>query len=56
MKIAESSPNGPKTVGKGEIASFEEFLLFIQCFQILILQTHKKRGLLGIGLRVAYIG
>ena len=34
MKIAESSLNGyKKTVGKGEIARYEQFLLFPQCFQ-----------------------
>ena len=34
MKMAESSLNGLKnTVGKGEIARYEQFLLFPQCFQ-----------------------
>ena len=33
-KMAESYPNGQKnTVGKGEIARYEQFLLFPQCFQ-----------------------
>ena len=32
-KMAESYPNGWKTVGKGEIAHHEQFLLFPQCFQ-----------------------
>ena len=32
--MAESYPNGKKnTVGKGEIARYEQFLLFPQCFQ-----------------------
>ena len=32
--MAESYPNGEKnTVGKGEIARHEQFLLFPQCFQ-----------------------
>ena len=33
MKMAESSPNGWETLGKGEIALYEQFLLFPQCFQ-----------------------
>ena len=33
MKIAESSLKGSKTLGKGEIACYEQFLLFPQCFQ-----------------------
>ena len=31
--MAESYPNGKKTLGKGEIACYEQFLLFPQCFQ-----------------------
>ena len=31
--MAESFPNGQKTLGKGEIARNEQFLLFPQCFQ-----------------------
>ena len=40
------------TVGKGgEIARYEQFLLFPQCFQrTLILQTRKNQGLLRRGL------
>ena len=38
-------------VGKGEIARYEQFLLFPQCFQRLVLQTRKNRGLFGKGLR-----
>ena len=34
ITIAESSPNGYKTLWeKGEIARYEQFLLFTQCFQ-----------------------
>ena len=39
-----------KTVGKGEIACNKQFLLFPQCFQGLVLQTGKNKGLLGRGL------
>ena len=39
------------TVGKGEIACYEQFLFFPQCFQRRVLQTHKKQGLFGKGLR-----
>ena len=38
------------TVGKGEIAHYEQFLLFLQCFQRLVLQTRKNQGLFGKGL------
>ena len=38
------------TVGKGEIARYERFLLFPQCFQKLVLQTRKNQGLFGKGL------
>ena len=37
------------TVGKGEIARYEQFLLFPLCFQRLVLQTHQKQGLFGKG-------
>ena len=34
MKMAESSPKWVEnTVGKGQIARYEQFLLFAQCFQ-----------------------
>ena len=33
MKMADSSPKGLLTLGKGEIANHEQFLLFCQCFQ-----------------------
>ena len=32
FKYAESSPSGKKTLGKGETARYEQFLLFPQCF------------------------
>ena len=38
------------TVGKGEIACYEQFLLFPQCFKRLALQTCKIQGLFGKGL------
>ena len=38
------------TVGKGEIARYEQFLLFTQCFQRPVLQTCKNKGLFGNGL------
>ena len=31
--MEESYPNGKKTLGKGEIARYEQFLHFPQCFQ-----------------------
>ena len=31
--MAESYSNGLKTLGKGEIARYEQFLLFPKCFQ-----------------------
>ena len=31
--MAETSPNRQKTLGKGEIARYEKFLLYPQCFQ-----------------------
>ena len=33
MKIWESSPKGKRTLGKGETACYEQFILFPQCFQ-----------------------
>ena len=35
------------TVGKGEIAYYEQFLLFPQCFKRPVLQTRKNKGLFG---------
>ena len=34
MKMAESYPPLENTVGKGEIARYEQFLLLPQCFQM----------------------
>ena len=34
-------------VVKGEIARYEQFLLFPQCFQKIVLQTRKNKGLFG---------
>ena len=40
-------------VGKGEIARYEQFLLFPLCFpKRLLLQTRKNQGLFGKGLRL----
>ena len=41
-KFAERVEN---TVGKGEIASYEQFLLFLQCFKRLVLETRKNHAL-----------
>ena len=38
------------TVRKGEIARYEQFLLFPQCFKILALQTSKMQGLFRKGI------
>ena len=40
------------TVGKGEIARYEQFLLFSFFLKGIVLQTHKNQGLLGKGLTV----
>ena len=37
-------------MGKGEIARYEQFLLFPQCFQTLEQQTRKNQVLFGKGL------
>ena len=51
MKITESSPNRDKnTVGKGEIARYEQFSFFHSVFKRLVLQTRKNQGLFGKGL------
>ena len=40
------------SAGKGEIARYEQFLLFLQCFQkIFVLQRLQNQGLFGKGLR-----
>ena len=36
------------TVVNGEIARYEQFLLFPQCFQKCVLQTREYQGLFGI--------
>ena len=38
------------TVGKGEIARYETFLLFPPCFQMLVSDGHQKVSLCGNGL------
>ena len=44
--MAESSPNWVENnVGKGEIARYEQFLLFSQCFQKTCTADTKKAGL-----------
>ena len=43
------------TVGIGEIAHNEQFLFFPQCFQRLVLQTCKNKGLFGKVLKEKYI-
>ena len=47
MKITKFSKWAENTVGKGEIAHQEQFLLFSQC-----LQTRKNQGLFEKGLKV----
>ena len=37
-------------VGKGEIADYEQFFLFPQCFQRLLVQPRKNQGLFEKGL------
>ena len=41
------------TVGKGEIARYEQFLLFPLCFQKKVQQTRKNQGLFGKGLNLS---
>ena len=41
------------TVGKGEIARYEQFLLFPQCFKRLVLHTRKNQGLFWKGLTLS---
>ena len=55
MKMAESSLKGVEnTIGKGEIDRYEQFLLFLQCFQKACFLGRQKVSLCGNGLR--YIG
>ena len=45
------------TVRKGEIARYEQFLLFPQCFRRLAMQIRKIKGLFGTGLKnVKFVG
>ena len=39
------------TVEKGEIARYEQFLLFPQCFLRLVLQSRKNQDLFGKGIK-----
>ena len=51
MKMAGSSPlRLENTVGKGEIARYEQFLLSHSVFKRPLLQTRKNQGLFGKGL------
>ena len=51
MEMAECSLNGLKTLcEKEEYARHEQFLLFTQCFNRLVLQTCENQGLFGKGL------
>ena len=45
MKMPESFPKGQKTLGKGQIAHYEQFLLFPQCFQKTCTADMLKPGL-----------
>ena len=43
------------TVEKEEIARYEQFLLFPQCFQRLLLQTCKKPGFLWERVKMSWL-
>ena len=45
MKMTESSVMARNTVGKGEIAHFEQFLIFSRCFQKTCTADTSKIGL-----------
>ena len=45
MKLTESYPEDRNIVGKGEIARNEQFSLFLQYFQRLVMQTCKYQEL-----------
>ena len=47
---AKFSKGVENTVGKGEIAHYQKFLLFQLFFKRLLLQTRKIKGLFGKGL------
>ena len=57
MKMAESSPKQVEnTVGKGEIARSEQFLLFPKCFQKALYCRHVKTMACSVkGLRTKVI-
>ena len=46
-KAKSSQKEQENTVGKGETADYKQFLLFPQCFQKSVLQTHRNQGLFG---------
>ena len=51
MKVAEMfSQRVENTVGKGEIALYQQFLLFQQCFLKTCNETRRNQGLFGKGL------
>ena len=56
IKFNDNGDRSPKgienTMGRGEIARYEQLLLFPQCFQRLVLQACKNKGLFGKGLRL----
>ena len=53
MKLVESSPKGMEsTVGKGEIARYEQFSFSHSVFKRLVMQTRKNQGLFGKGLKL----
>ena len=55
MKMAENSPKRVEnTVGTGEIARYEQFLLFPLCFQKTSTADTLKPGLVWEGLSPAY--
>ena len=49
--MAESSKRVENTVGKGEIACYEQFLLFQKCFQKACFPGRQKESLCGNGLK-----
>ena len=50
MKIRKFSKQVENTVGNGEIAHYEQFLLFPQCFQKTFTADMQNKGLFGKGL------
>ena len=55
MKTAEFFKWVENAVGKGEIARYEQFLLFPQCFQKTYKTTYKNQGLFGKGLTLTVL-